>query len=165
MTVTGVQKDVEGLTLTITAAFDTTPERAWQLWADPRQLERWWGPPSYPATVTEHDLGVGGTVRYVMTGPGGDRHHGWWRVTAAEPPTRLEFEDGFGETPGAAPVGLPSTIVTVTLAETADGCTEMAITSRFPSREAMDTIVAMGVEEGMKGALGQIDGILAGDRG
>ncbi|MEJ7695518.1 MAG: SRPBCC domain-containing protein [Candidatus Limnocylindrales bacterium] len=47
MTVTAVRKDPEDLTLTITAQFDASPERVWQLWADPRQLERWWGPPTY----------------------------------------------------------------------------------------------------------------------
>ena len=56
MTVTSFRKDPEALTMTITAELDATVERAWQLWADPRQLERWWGPPTYPATVVDHDL-------------------------------------------------------------------------------------------------------------
>ena len=45
MTVTAVRKDPETLTMTLTAEFDATPERVWELWADPRKLERWWGPP------------------------------------------------------------------------------------------------------------------------
>ena len=69
MTVTAVRKDPERLTMTIDAEFDASPERVWQLWADPRQLERWWGPPTYPATVTSHDLRPGGRVEYHMTGP------------------------------------------------------------------------------------------------
>ena len=51
MTVTNVTKDTEALTLTLDAEFAAPPERVWQLWADPRQLERWWGPPAYPATM------------------------------------------------------------------------------------------------------------------
>ena len=51
MTVT-VRKDPSSRTMTLEAEFDASPERVWQLWADPRQLERWWGPPTYPATVT-----------------------------------------------------------------------------------------------------------------
>jgi dihydrofolate reductase len=43
MTVTTVRKDPQRLTMTIEAEFDAAPERVWQLWADPRQLERWWG--------------------------------------------------------------------------------------------------------------------------
>ena len=50
MTVTAVRKDPQALTMTVEAEFAASPERVWQLWADPRQLERWWGPPTYPAT-------------------------------------------------------------------------------------------------------------------
>jgi uncharacterized protein YndB with AHSA1/START domain len=42
MTVKDVHKDPEKFTLTFTVELDATVERAWQLWSDPRQLERWW---------------------------------------------------------------------------------------------------------------------------
>ena len=45
MSVTDVDKNIDALTMTITAEFDADAERLWELWADPRQLERWWGPP------------------------------------------------------------------------------------------------------------------------
>jgi len=74
MTVTAVRKDPHRLTMTIEAEFDAAPERVWQLWADPRQLERWWGPPNYPATVTQHNLAPGGRVEYGWsTGRSGPR--------------------------------------------------------------------------------------------
>ena len=71
MTVTDVRKDPDALTLTITSVFDAAVDRVWQLWADPRRLERWWGPPTYPATFVDHDLTPGGRVTYFMTGPEG----------------------------------------------------------------------------------------------
>ena len=95
MTVTAVRKDPDALTLTLTAEFDASPERVWDLWADPRKHERWWGPPSYPATFTAHDLAPGGHVEYHMTGPTGDQPHGFWDIVEADPPTRLIFVDGF----------------------------------------------------------------------
>jgi uncharacterized protein YndB with AHSA1/START domain len=49
MTVIAVRKDAQSRTMTLEAEFDASPERVWQLWADPRQIERWWGPPTYPA--------------------------------------------------------------------------------------------------------------------
>ena len=64
MTVVDVRKDPQALTMTIDAEFDASPERVWQLWADPRQLERWWGPPTYPATFTTHDLAPGSHVEF-----------------------------------------------------------------------------------------------------
>ena len=58
MSVTSIDKDPEAF-LSLVAEFAAPIERVWQLWADPRQLERWWGPPSYPATVEDHDLSRG----------------------------------------------------------------------------------------------------------
>ena len=107
MTVTAVRKDPADLTMTLEAEFDASPERVWQLWADPRQLERWWGPPTYPATFTTHDLAPGGRVEYHMTGPEGDQPHGYWEVLEADAPHRLVFRDGFANDDGTPNTDLP----------------------------------------------------------
>jgi uncharacterized protein YndB with AHSA1/START domain len=161
MTVTNVHKDPEALTMSITAELDAPVDRAWQLWADPRQLERWWGPPTFPATFVDHDLTPGGRVTYFMTGPEGDKFHGWWEVRAVEAPRRLELKDGFADDSGAPNDAMPVTIMVMTLAERDGGGTVMTIESQFPSLEAMEHLVSMGMEEGITAALGQIDGILA----
>ena len=75
MTVISTTKDPENLTLTLVAEFDSTPERVWSVWEDPRKLEQWWGPPGWPATFTRHDFVVGGESRYHLTGPAGEVHH------------------------------------------------------------------------------------------
>ena len=121
MTVTSVHKDPEALTMTITAEFDAPVERVWQLWEDPRQLERWWGPPTYPATVVDHDLTPGGTVTYFMTGPEGDKSRGWWRVLAVDAPRRLEFEDGFADDAGNPNPDMPTMTIRVALDEQPGG--------------------------------------------
>ncbi len=165
MTVTNVHKDPEALTMTVTAALDATVERAWQLWADPRQLERWWGPPTYPATVVDHDLVAGGRVTYFMTGPEGDKVHGYWEVLAVEPPHRLEFRDGFADDSGAPNDSMPTITGTGALREGDGGGTVMVVETRFPSTEAMEKLLAMGMEEGITAAIGQIDAILADQPG
>jgi uncharacterized protein YndB with AHSA1/START domain len=50
MTVMSAVKDTEALTLVFVAEFDATPEEVWELFENPRQLEKWWGPLDYPAT-------------------------------------------------------------------------------------------------------------------
>lgn len=161
MPVTDVQKDLDALTMTITAEFDAPADRLWQIWADPRQLERWWGPPSHPATFTDHDLTPGGRAAYFMTAPDGQRYHGWWKIEEVDPPTHLRFEDGFGDDEGKPNPEMPTSISTITLSE-ADGRTTMAIESRFSTREQMEQTLEMGAEQGMKEALGQIDALVAG---
>ncbi len=160
MTVTNVHKDPEAMTMTITAEFDAPIDRVWQMWEDPRKLERWWGPPTYPATVVDHDLIPGGEVSYYMTGPEGHQPRGWWRVLAVDAPHGLEFEDGFADDAGDPNPDMPTTTIRVTLSELPTGGTRMAIETRFPSPEAMEQVLAMGAEEGMTSAISQIDGIL-----
>ncbi len=161
MTVTAVHKDPDALSMTLTAEFEASPERVWELWADPRQLERWWGPPTYPATFTHHDLAVGGRVEYHMTGPSGDQPRGYWDVIEADPPRRIAFLDGFANDDGTPNDALPRVEGRVTIEPIDAHRTRMSIESRFPSIEAMEQLVAMGMEEGLTQAVGQIDAILA----
>jgi uncharacterized protein YndB with AHSA1/START domain len=159
MTVTDVRKSPDDLTMEIVSEYPASLERVWQLLADPRQLERWWGPPTHPATFVDFDLTPGGSVSYFMTSPDGDRYHGWWRVREVEPPHRLEVEDGFADDEGAPNPDMPTNVMLITLTAAADG-TQMTIRSTFPTLEAMEQTLAMGAEEGMKAALGQIDDLL-----
>ena len=89
MPVTDVRQDLDNLTLTITADFAAPVERIWQVYADPRQLEKVWGPPTYPATVVDHDLTPGGRMTYFMTGPEGDKFAGYWEITTVDEPHEL----------------------------------------------------------------------------
>ncbi|MET7276032.1 SRPBCC domain-containing protein [Streptomyces flaveolus] len=160
MTITSLDKDVEHLTLTLVADFSAPVERVWQLWADPRKLERWWGPPSYPATVEEHDLTPGGAVTYFMTGPDGDKFRGWWRITSVDAPTSLEFTDGFADPDGTPSTTMPTMAVQVRLSERGGG-TRMEMRSVFDSAEQMERLADMGMVEGLRQAVGQMDGLLA----
>jgi len=161
VTVTAVRTDKAALTLSLDAEFEATPERVWQLWADPRQLERWWGPPTYPATFTTHDLTPGSHVAYYMTGPDGDQAHGWWEIVEAQPPHRLVFRDGFAHADGSPNPKFPITAALVSIEEIGSGRTRMSIVSEFPSIDAFEQLAALGMEEGLTQAVGQIDAILA----
>jgi uncharacterized protein YndB with AHSA1/START domain len=161
MTVTAVTKDPEALSMTLTAEFDASPERVWQLWADPRQLERWWGPPTYPATFTKHDLTPGSRVEYHMTGPEGDQPRGYWDILETDPPHSLVVRDGFAKDDGTPNPDFPQGEMRVRIEEIGDGRSRMSIESLSPSIEAMEQVLAMGQEEGLREAVGQIDAILA----
>ena len=163
MTVTAVQKNPDTRTMTITAELEASPERVWQLWADPRQLERWWGPPSYPATFGTHELAPGGRVEYKMTGGEGDTVRGYWDVVETDPPHRIYVRDYFANEDGSANDAMPVTEMRVAIEEIGGGRTRMSIDSIFPTTEAMEQVMAMGMEEGFTQALGQIDAILAED--
>jgi uncharacterized protein YndB with AHSA1/START domain len=157
-----VHKDTEALTMTITVELDATVERAWQLWADPRQLERWWGPPTHPMTIVDHELTPGGRIAHFMTDEEGHKHQGWWDVVAAEPPTRLEMKDGDTDEDGVPNDGNAMTAMVVTLTARNGGRTLMALEIHFLSLDGMEQAAAMGMLEGMSIALDRIEAVLAG---
>lgn len=159
MSITGADRDYDNLSVTMVADFDASIEEVWELWSDPRNLERWWGPPAYPATFEKHDLTPGGEVTYFMTGPEGERHRGLWNVTAVDPPSSLEFTDVFADAGGAPAADMPRSGVRVLLSER-DGGTRMEMRSTFESREDMEKWMSTGTFEGLQEAVGQMDAVL-----
>jgi uncharacterized protein YndB with AHSA1/START domain len=160
LSVTSVEADYGNLTFTLIADFDAPIDHVWELWSNPRKLEGWWGPPTYPATVEKHDLSPGGDVTYLMTGPDGDTHHGLWRVTAVGSPTSLEFTDAFADQDGTPIADMPVSTVSVQLTER-DGGTRMEMRSTFESREDLEKWLGTGTLEGQQQAIGQMDALLA----
>ena len=160
MTVIATTKDAENLTLTIVAEFHAAPDRVWEVWEDPRKLERWWGPPTFPATFTRHDFVVGGESRYFMTGPAGETPRGWWRIDAIDKPRRLDFANGLAGDDGEPAPGVEPMSGYVTLEATRGG-TRMTAVTQFTDAAQMETMLDMGMQEGMTQAIGQIDSLLA----
>jgi uncharacterized protein YndB with AHSA1/START domain len=159
VSIISLNSDDDHLAIAVISDFDAPVEQVWELWSDPRKLERWWGPPTYPATVEKHDLIPGGEVTYFMTGPEGDRFHGMWRVTAVDPPASLRFTDVFADTDGRPVPDMPLSTVTVELTGR-DGGTRMELQSAFESRGDMEKVVNMGTVEGLREAVSQMDGLL-----
>lgn len=160
MTVVDTRKDPQALTLTIVSEFPAPVEKVWDVWADVRKLERWWGPPTWPATFTQHELRPGGQSRYYMTGPEGEKAHGWWEIVSVDAPSGLSFDDGFGDDTGEPQADGPVTRAEVSI-EPGGAGTRMTITSRFATLDDLEKLSAMGMVEGMSEALGQLDAILA----
>jgi len=160
MPITTVSSDPKALTLTVVADYPVSVERLWEAYADPRQLERFWGPVEWPATFTRHDMAVGGESRYYMSGPKGERAHGWWHFLKIEPQRVIELEDGFSNDDGSRNAAMPTMRMVFTFAKTGTGSRFTGIT-HFASVEAMEQVLQMGMMEGMKSAMGQIDAVLA----
>ncbi|HTO01306.1 MAG TPA: SRPBCC domain-containing protein, partial [Microthrixaceae bacterium] len=78
MPITSVIKDSDAMTMTVVADFPVPVRRLWDAYADPRQIEKFWGPVGWPATFLRHDMAVGGESLYFMAGPDGEESCGWW---------------------------------------------------------------------------------------
>lgn len=160
MTITSVDTDPQALTITVVADFTVPVRRLWDAYLDPRQLDRFWGPPGYPATFTRHDGFVGGISNYYMTSPEGERHYGYWRWSAVDEGRSFEVFDGFANDDGSPNTELPEGRMKLEFAATALG-SRVTITSCFRTVEDMEQVIAMGQIEGMSDAMGQMDDVLA----
>lgn len=160
MPITSVSSDPKALTMTVVADYPVPLARLWEAYADPRQLERFWGPVEWPATFTRHDFAVGGESHYHMTGPDGTVSRGWWRYLALEPMRRIEVEDGFADETGTPNPAMPSMRMVFDFEKTAKGSRFVSVT-HFPSLEALEQLLKMGMMEGLQSAMGQIDAVLA----
>lgn len=161
MPVTAVDQDLDRRTLTITAEFAAPVERIWQVYADPRQLEKVWGPPTYPATFVDHDLRPGARTTYYMTSPEGEKFAGYWDVTTVDEPAGFAFDDGFADQDLRPNPDLPVSHNVYTFTATPDGGTRATYASTFDSAEDLQKVLDMGAVEGTTGAINQIDGLVA----
>ncbi|HKP06979.1 MAG TPA: SRPBCC family protein [Microbacterium sp.] len=163
MPVTDVTTDPEALTMTLTADFAAPVERLWEAFTEPRQLERFWGPPGYPATFTEFDLTAGGRARYHMTSPKGEQYHGVWEFLEIDGPRTFTALDSFADAEGTVLAEMPTSRMVFTFTETAAG-SRLVNTTHFDSAEALEKVVAMGAVEGSTMAINQLDRVLEGLR-
>jgi uncharacterized protein YndB with AHSA1/START domain len=159
MTVISSTINADQLTMELVAEFDARPDRVWDVWEDARKLERWWGPPTYPATFTRHEFEAGGQSRYYMTGPQGDKHFGWWRIDVLDGPRHIEFANGLAGDDGEPVPGLAPAGGIVELESSGSG-TRMLVRTKFVDVEQMERMLEMGMQEGMGLAIGQIDAVL-----
>jgi len=155
MPLTSVTKDAEALTLIVVGDYPVPQQRLWDAFADPRQLERFWGPPTMPATFTRHDMKVGGRAEYFLTGPKGEKWCGSWTFTMVNPISSFEAQDGEDN---AEDENMPSSMK-FAFEATPTG-SRMTCVTRFSSVRAMEQSIP-GMEEGLRSAMGQLDAVLA----
>ncbi len=159
MPVRDVHHDLDTLTITFTAEFAATANRVWEVYTNPRQLERWFGPPTYPATFVDHDLRPGGRATYFMTSPEGEKFGGWWEFTTVEAPSHLAFDDGFADADLHPVDTMPVSHNDYRFSEDS-GTTTVVTVSTYDSAEALQKVLDMGVLDGATMSINQIDALL-----
>ena len=165
MPITNVTKDPENLTMTVVADFGVPLQRLWDAYTDPRQLEKFWGPPTWPATFTRHDAFPGGHSSYFMTGPDGEVGGGYWEWIDVKAPeggsvASFEVKDGFTKEDGSPNTDMPDMRMVFQFEGTDNG-SRVTTTTHFNSAEQLAQLLEMGMEEGMQEAMGQMDDVLA----
>src|SRR5262245_44752295 len=138
----------------ITREFNAPRALVWEAMSRPELIRRWvLGPPGWEMTVCEEDQRVGGTFRWVWSGPDGasmTMHGVYHEVVPPERGVRTEIFDA-GCVPGGA-----EQRATLVLTDKGER-TELTITLLYSSKEARDGAVASGMEHGMAASYDRLD--------
>ena len=138
--------------LVISRTFNAPRVLVWQAWCQCEHLQQWWAPADWALPVCKMDFRPGGVWHYCMKGPGpdGTEMESWGRTVFREivEPERIVYVDAFSDAAGNVAEGMPEIAITVTFTET-DGQTQVISRTEFATAADLETILQMGVEEGV----------------
>lgn len=89
-----------------------------------------------------------------------EKYYGGWHVLTVDEPRSFTFEDFFADESFAPAEAMPVAHCDYTFEPEASG-TKAVFTTTYPSAEALQQVLDMGMEEGASQAIGQIDAFLA----
>lgn len=147
-TKTEFDTDRENREIVLKRTFDAPPKLVFDCYSSCKHIKNWWGPRTWPTTFCEMDFREGGTWRYCMTGPEGEE--AWGKAVYKEivAPERIVYSDSFTDDKGLVNKEMPMTVATVEFRGN-NGKTDLVSTVKVPTVEALDTLVNMGMLEGI----------------
>ncbi len=121
--------------LRIERLIPASPERLFELWSEPSELVKWWGPDGFDVPASALDVRPGGYWRTTMRSPQGDLHTVSGVYRTIDKPRRLVFTWGWDDDTGLRG---HETEVTVTF-EPAPGGTRMVLLQQaFENKDQRD---------------------------
>lgn len=147
-------------TLVIERVFDVPRDLVFEAWSKPEHLARWWAVKGWTVPVCDVDFRPGGTWRYCMKGPKGEESWGKAIYHEIVPPERIVFTDYFADADGNVNEKAPSARITVEFTEHA-GRTTLRTRSEYPSSADLDTVMKMGMAEGVTESWDTLEDLLA----
>jgi uncharacterized protein YndB with AHSA1/START domain len=124
----------------MTRVFDAPRRMVFEAFSKPELMKKWFGPRGWTLPVCEMDARVGGGFRFVMRGPDGREMGLRGRYVEMEAPARSVHMEAFDDFPGESRV-------TGEFVEQ-DGRTTLTVTVEYPSQEARDAVLQMGMPRG-----------------
>jgi uncharacterized protein YndB with AHSA1/START domain len=148
--------------IVIARTFNAPARVVFDAYTRPDLVARWWAPRSHGVSIVscEADVRAGGSYRYVLrVGPEHDMAFSG-QYLEVTPPARLVFTQLFEPTASGAQPDDQAITITVTFDER-DGETHFLSRTVCPTPELRDTIIASGMESGMRETMDQLEALLA----
>lgn len=151
-------------TFTLSRTFDAPRDRVFAAFSQCEHLKHWWAPEGWDLPVCEIDFRVGGSWFYCMSGKdqNGKPMESCGKATydAIDAPEKIVYTDAFVDGEGNSLENMPTMHITVTF-EDVGGQTQVTSSTVFASKEELETIIDMGMEEGVKQTWDKLEAYLA----
>lgn len=151
--------DKEKNTITVVKEFAANRSLVWDCYTQSELLDQWFAPQPWKARTKTMDFSPGGYWLYAMCGPDGEEHWGRMDYESIHPIENYVAWDGFCDAEGALNPALPRAKWVATFSEKGKN-TVVEIEVTYNSLNDLETVINMGMKEGLTMALEGLDELL-----
>lgn len=151
--------DKQAGTLTMRRAFQAGRELVWDCYTRQELLEQWFAPRPMTTRTKSFAFREGGHWHYVMVEPNGTEYWGWTEYLKIKPVEQYTANDAFSNEAGEINNALPAAEWQVSFLEEGEA-TVVESVLQFKLPEDLESVVKMGMEEGIVATWGVLDELL-----
>lgn len=147
-------------TLTIKREFLANRQLVWDAYTKRELLEQWFAPKPLTTKTRHMDFSEGGYWLYAMVEPNGTEYWGRMDYVKIQPIEKYTALDAFTDESGVINPDLPRAEWDVSFQELKENALVQTVVT-YKSLSDLETVINMGMEEGLKLTLEKLDELLA----
>ncbi len=151
--------DKENNTITVKREFAADQQLVWDAYTKSELLDRWFAPKPWQAKTKTMDFSEGGSWLYCMCGPNGEEHWGFMSFEKINPIDSYSATDGFCDEDGNINPQMPKASWDSYFKSLGDNTLVETIVT-YESLEELETVIKMGMKEGLTMAMIGLDELL-----
>ena len=156
---TTITTDLKRATFEAKRVFNADVSLVWRAWTEAELLDQWWAPAPWKCKTKYMDFREGGKWIYDMVGPAGEVHGGIQLYETIYKEDYFAGKDAFADEQGNIKENLPVCTWKNTFLKTENG-TQVISFAQYPNAEALETVIKMGMSEGLTMAHNQLEDVL-----
>lgn len=151
--------DDSGRAIRVEREFDAPQELVWAAYTTAELLDQWWAPKPYQTVTQSMDFREGGLWLYYMLSPEGEQHWCLNHYHRIDAPNMFQSLDAFCNEQGEINEAFPRAQWHASFTATGDR-TMVTIVTTYDTVEDLETVLKMGMQEGLTMALNNLDELL-----
>lgn len=151
--------DKEQNTITVKREFVANRQLVWDCHTKSELLDKWFAPRPFTTKTKSMDFREGGHWHYAMIDPEGTEYWGWTDYSKIQPIEYYKTMDGFSDSEGNINTDLPRAKWHVQFLDKGEH-TLVETTVTYEALADLETVINMGMKEGLTSTLERLDELL-----